>query len=454
MSRSFVREVTINRPAAAVFAWHEMPGALPRLTPPWEQVQVSSSGQGVKDGAQVKLRSKVGPVWVNWHMEHFDYEAGVQFCDRQLAGPFAHWEHIHRFTDNGAGGCLLRDQITYELPGGAAGGMAAGSVESRLAQMFAYRHAVTKADLELPPAPAGRVLISGASGMIGSALVPFLQTQGWQVDRLLRRASAAPDEIQWDPSAATISWPEDYHCDAVIHLAGANIAEGRWTDARKKVLLRSRIDSTRTLVDGLRQLREPPQVLLSGSAIGIYGDAGDEKVSEASIAGEGFLADICRDWENEAAPAAAMGVRTVSLRTGIVLTPAGGALAKLLPIFKSGLGGPLGDGKFWQSWISIDDWLRAVRHLLANETIKGPINLVAPEPLRQRDFARTLGRVLGRPAFMPTPAAAVKLAFGQMAEEALLASTRVQSAALTASNFNFLHPSLENALRHVLGRPT
>ncbi len=453
MSQVFQRQVQIDRPVADVFAWHERPGALARLTPPWEQVEVITAARGVTDGERVVLKSKVGPAWLTWEVAHFDYRRNEQFCDRQIQGPFAHWEHFHRFADDGHGGCVLTDEIHYALPGGGAGALAAGPVEKRLEQMFRYRHAITKSDLELPPQAAGRVLISGASGLIGSALGPFLQTQGWQVDRLVRRASRAPDEIEWDPTTAMINWPERYHCDAVIHLGGAGIADGRWTRKRRETLERSRIESTRTLVNGLRQLTDLPAVFLSGSAIGIYGDRGDAVLTEQSERGQGFLADLCRDWEAEADSAATLGIRTVKLRTGLVMTPAGGALGKLLPVFKSGLGGPLGDGNFWQSWISIDDWLRAIRALLGAEGASGPVNVVAPEPVTQREFATVLGQVLSRPAVVPTPAFAVKLAFGQMADEALLASTRVDPAALRDLSFEFLHPSLENALRHVLGRP-
>lgn len=437
---------------AEVFAWHERPGALERLTPPWEKVELVQASNGVTDGQRVELRSKVGPVWTTWIVEHFDYQSGVQFCDRQIKGPFASWTHYHRFADDGEGGCELTDEIHYSLPGGAAGEMANGAVEQRLDQMFTFRHAVTKADLELPPLPTGRLLVSGASGLIGGALVSFMRTQGWQVDRLVRRPTQAADEIHWNPGESIIDWPEDYHCDAVVHLAGANIAEGRWTKARKAEIERSRIDGTRTLVRGLQQLSKLPEVLLSGSAIGIYGDRADEELSEDAELGSGYLADVCRNWEAEADPAEALGVRVVKLRTGIVMSPAGGALGKLLPIFKGGMGGPLGDGRFWQSWIGLDDWLRALRHAIGNESISGPLNLVAPNPVHQRDFAQILGDVLGRPSFVPTPALAVRLAFGEMADEALLASTRVRPDVLLETGFEFLHPSLENALGHVLGR--
>ncbi len=453
VSKVYKRSVRIACSVADAFAWHERPGALERLTPPWEHVELLKSSNGVTDGERVVLRSKVGPSWITWEVEHFDYASGQQFCDRQISGPFAHWEHFHRFADDGDGGCVLTDEIHYTLPGGAVGAMAATQVERRLEQMFTYRHAVTKADLELAPVVAGRLLVSGASGLIGRSVVAFMQTQGWRVDRLVRRTAKADNEIQWDPRKEMVDWSDDYECDAVLHLAGANVAEGRWTKNRQAEILQSRTESTRTLVKQLQNLRSLPGVFLSGSAIGIYGSRGDEELSETSDRGKGFLADVCRDWEAAADAAESLGMRVVKLRTGIVMSPAGGALAKLLPIFKGGMGGPLGDGQFWQSWISMDDWLRAMRHVLVTGSISGPVNFVAPAAVRQREFAQTLGNVIGRPSFVPTPALAVRAMFGRMADEALLASARVRPDALQDAGFEFLHPSLENALRHVLGRP-
>ncbi len=452
MKHHFQRSVDIARSPEDVFAWHERPGVLQRLTPPWEQVELESAGAGVRDGVRVVMKTKIGPVWARWEAEHYDYREGRQFCDRQVEGPFATWEHRHVFEANGEGGCRLTDDIRYELPLGAAGEMAAGKVEARLDRLFAYRHALTRADLELPAAAAGTIVISGASGLIGSALATFMRTQGWQVHALVRREVRGPEEISWSPDRGSVTWPEGFRCDTIVHLAGANLAGGRWTAARKEAILRSRIEGTRTLVGSLAQLVEPPESFLSGSAIGIYGDRGDEVLDEDSEAGTGFLANVCREWEAEADSAATQGVRTVKLRTSVVLDPRGGALAKLLPVFKAGVGGPVGSGQHWQSWITLDDWLRACRHIIHTPELEGPVNVAAPEAVRQAELATTLGRVLGRPAVLPTPAAAIKLALGEMADEALLASQRVSPRKLQTTGNAFLLPSLEKALRHVLGK--
>ena len=452
MTQIFTRTVRINRPVEEVFAWHENEAALPRLTPPWERVEVVRQRGGIKDGAQVVLRSKVGPVWTTWEMQHFGYEKGRLFCDRQVGGPFKSWVHYHRFEAVTTGACELTDEIHYVLPFGILGQAGAAFTRGKLEQMFAYRHAVTKADLESPAAPAGRAVISGASGLIGSALVPFLRMRGWAVDRLVRHAARESDEIEWNPTGGMVQWPDGYAPDAVIHLAGANVAGGRWTKSRKQAILASRIDGTRTLAKGIRQLRQEPQVWLSGSATGFYGNRGGVELSESAEQGEGFLAEVCRAWENEADAMADLGVRVVKLRTGIVLSPAGGALAKMLPAFQAGVGGPLGDGQQWMSWISVEDWMRACAHLLQAENVAGPVNLVAPSAVPNGTFTRELGAVLGRPAILPVPAMVLRGLFGQMADEALLNSTRVVPEVLISSGFKFLHPQLENALSYVLGK--
>lgn len=448
----FVRTVRIACPAAEAFAWHERAGALARLTPPWERVRLVEQTGGIRDGGTVVLASKIGPWWSRWQVEHFDYRAGEQFCDRQVAGPFAFWEHVHRFTPAGPEACTLTDDICFALPGGVVGNCAHGAVHTRLERMFAYRHAVTKGDLELPVGPTGTVVISGAGGLLGSALAAFLSTQGWRVARLVRGAPRGPDEIEWAPERGAVHWPEGFRCDAVIHLAGANVAGGRWTAARREAIMRSRVEGTRTLVSSFRHLTQLPAVFLSGSAIGFYGDGGEAALDEGTPHGKGFLADVCREWEGEAQVAEQLGVRTVLLRTGVVLSPAGGALAQMLPVFKLGAGGPLGGGRQWLSWIGLDDWLVACRRCLQVPGLRGPVNLVGPQPVRQAEFAATLARVLGRWAAMPAPAIALRLAIGQMADEALLASVRVVPSRLLAEGFNYLHPTLEKALRHVLGR--
>lgn len=453
MRHRFTRSVEIDQSAATVFDWHARPGALERLCPPWERVEIQSPSVGVIDGSRVKLRNWLGPIPLDWEVEHFDCVPGIQFKDRQLRGPFRSWEHWHRFEPIDHDRCRLTDDIRYELPLGGLGHWGHRFVHGQLERLFGYRHEITRRDLARMTGRQGRVLISGASGLLGSALRPLLLTQGYRVDRLVRRPAQQPDEIQWDPSAGRIDWPDNYACDAVIHLAGANIAGGRWTTARRELIRRSRVEGTRALVAGLRQLAKPPSVLLSGSAVGIYGTAAHSERDESAPVGSDFLAEVCVEWEREAEVVREFGVRTVLLRSGAVLSATGGALGRMLPAFRLGFGGRLGSGGQAFPWIGIEDFVWACLHLLETEAVDGPVNLVAPETVSQREFARTLGRVLGRPAMLPAPAGILRLILGEMADAVLLAGVRVKPERLTASGYVYLHPSLEKTLRHVLGRP-
>ena len=452
----FTRSVRIARPAAEVFAWHERPGAFGRLGPPWERVEVTRHVGGIRNGARVSLRTKIGPVWAKWEIEHRDYVAGRQFRDVLLSGPFAQWEHLHRIEPDGAGACVLTDEIHYRLPLGAFGRWGgAAFTRAQLDRMFAYRHAVTKADLENTVAGSPKcVLMSGASGLVGRALRAFLETQGHTVRTLVRRTAQHDGEFQWDPAAGTMAAAALVGVDAVIHLGGENVAGGRWTAARKTAIRSSRVDGTRTLAQAIaaRPVGGRPEVLVSAAAVGFYGSRGDARLGEDAGLGAGFLADVCAAWEGELAAVAGMGVRTVALRTGVVLSPAGGALAKMLPAFLVGVGGRLGSGRQWMSWITPDDlgamYLRAV----VDPTWRGAYNAVAPAPVTNADFTTTLARVLRRPAALPIPAAGLKLIFGEMAEETLLASTRAVPDRATQAGFTWRQPGLESALRHVLGR--
>ncbi len=454
----FERSVRLPVPAAEAFAWHERSGALARLNPPWERVELESHVGGLREGAQVKLRAKAGPFWTRWEVEHRDYAPGKLFRDVAKKSPFAHWDHRHEFSDTGDGGCLLTDRIEYALPGGVAGEWVAGAFTRRkLETLFAYRHAVTAADLAFARqhvgAPKLRVLVSGASGLIGRALTPFLSTQGHDVLRLVRRPARAADEVFWDPEARVVDLAGAGEIDAVVHLAGAGIADARWTEARREVLRESRVRGTRVLAEALAARPRPPRVVIGGSAIGFYGDAGDAWVDEGSPQGAGFLAELTRDWEAAWAPLDATGARRVYLRTGVVLSPAGGALAKLLPPFSLGLGGPVGTGRQWMSWIAIDDLIGVIGHALLDERVRGPLNAVAPQPVTSAEFARALGGVLRRPAVLPAPAWALRLALGRgLADEALLAGQRVRPAGLAACGYRFRYEKVAEALRHVLGR--
>lgn len=455
----FVRRTRIPAPAGEVFRWHARPGALERLTPPWEPIEVVERTGGIEDGARVVLRVRLGPLVRHWVSEHRDYEEGRQFRDVQIAGPFARWEHTHRVEPDGPAACYLEDHIVYALPLGSLGRALAGRfTRHRLDRLFQYRHHTIVHDMARHSARKGaapmKVLVSGASGLIGSALVPFLTTGGHTVTRLVR-AQPRPEAaaVQWDPLAGRVELASLEGMDAVVHLAGENIAAGRWTPERKARIRESRVRGTTTLCDALAQLSQPPQVLVSASAIGYYGDRGEEVLREDSAPGTGFLAEVCRAWEDATASAVQKGIRVVQLRIGVVLSPTGGALARMLTPFKLGAGGIIGSGKQYMSWIGIDDLVGAIAHALTTDTLHGPVNAVAPRPVTNAEFTQTLGRVLRRPTWLPMPAFAARLAFGEMADALLLASARVEPARLLASGYAFRHPDLEAALRHLLGRP-
>jgi uncharacterized protein (TIGR01777 family) len=301
-----------------------------------------------------------------------------------------------------------------------------------------------------------RITIAGSSGLIGTALVRRLRSSGHHVVRLVRSDGSpsgdASERVAWDPPAGVLPPEAIDGSDAVINLAGAGIGDRRWTDAYRRELVDSRLVTTTLLAEAIASSASPPSVFLNGSAIGWYGDRGDEPLDETSSPGSGFLADLCRRWEEATAPATGAGTRVALLRTGIVLSADGGALAKQLPLFKLGLGGRFGSGRQWQSWIAIDDHVAAVEHLLTAD-VHGPVNLTAPEPVTNATFTATLGRVLHRPAFLRIPSFAPKLVLGsELVETALLSGQRVLPARLESSDFTFATPHLEGALRAVLGR--
>jgi len=298
-----------------------------------------------------------------------------------------------------------------------------------------------------------RILVTGSSGLIGSALVPFFTSQGHQVVRLVRPGKAAGTEavVVWDPDAGKLEASLLENFDAVVHLAGHNIAAGRWTEDVKKRIRDSRIRGTELLSESLASLQMPPRVMISASAVGYYGSRGDEVLTEESLPGSGFLAEVAKEWEGATGSARRKGIRVVNLRTGMVLSGKGGALKAMLPAFKAGAGGKLGDGKQFISWIAIDDLLRVFAHAIFTESLNGPVNAVSPNPVRNAEWTEILGKVLGRPTILAMPAPLVRLMFGEMADALLLASQRVDPRRLLASGFAFEFPDLEPALRHVLG---
>lgn len=455
----------IEAPAEEVFNWHAQESAFERLTPPWEKVEVLERIGGIENGAVTKFYVNMGPFRKLWVARHLNYIKGHQFADQQEQGPFAYWLHTHQMLpiDNTEDNLssYLQDSIDYQLPLGWLGKMVAGSmVRNKINKMFAYRHFVTAHDIAIHQtyrnsfAKGGaKIAITGASGLIGSALTPFLKSGGHQVYKLVRsQADGSKKEIFWQPSNKILN-PKDLEgMDVVIHLAGENIAASRWTDLQKKRIRDSRVETTKFLADTLAKLDNPPSVLISASAIGYYGDRAAEILREESPIGNGFLSEVSQQWEAATQIATDRGIRVVCLRNGIVLSPKSGALAKMLLPFKLGLGGQFGRGKQYMSWIAIDDVIGAIYHIIANEEIRGAVNLVSPNPVTNREFTKILGQVLFRPTIFPLPAFIANLALGEMANDLLFSSTRVHPGKLLASNYNFRHPELEATLRHLLGK--
>lgn len=296
-----------------------------------------------------------------------------------------------------------------------------------------------------------RILLTGSHGLVGSALTPALVGDGHEVRPLVRYATGyGSHDIEWSPERYSIAMSRIEGFDAVVHLAGESIAEGRWTDEKKQRIRDSRIQGTKLLAESLPTLKQPPKVFLCASAIGYYGNRGDEVLTEESAPGNDFLSRVCIEWEEATREAAEKGIRTANMRFGIILDKKGGALGKMLPPFRMGIGGRIGDGKQWMSWIALDDVVNAIRHALNTETLSGPVNYVTPNPVRNSEFTKTLGRALSRPTLFPIPAFGVRLAFGEMADALLLSSQRVQPTKLTASSFEFSYPTLAAALTHIL----
>ena len=453
---SFVHECEIPFPVGDVFDWHMRPGALERLLPPWEDVRVVSREGGITDGGVVRIRAKRGPISAAMELRHTAFEEGRLFRDEQVSGPMESWVHSHEFEPVGSGATLLRDRIEWKPPGGAAGQIfARGVIQTELGRFFAFRGRRIAQDLARHaayPGPRLKVAVTGASGLIGSALCHFLTTGGHEVLPLVRRK---PDrdkgEIAWDPMERRIERERLEGVDAVAHLAGESLTGERWTPAKKRKIWRSRVEGTRFLVETLKGLRRPPRVLVSSSAIGFYGDRGAERLTEESRPGKGFLADLCREWEAEAGAARRSGIRVVSLRTGLVLSPAGGALGTMLLPFKMGIGGRLGTGRQYVSWIDHDDLVGLIFHAITTRSLGGPVNATAPHPVPNATFTTILGRVLKRPTLLPVPSLAVKGMFGEMGKILLLEGARVLPEAASRSGFRFDFEGLEESLAYQLG---
>jgi uncharacterized protein len=442
-------------PADEVFAYHARPGAFRRLAPPWQKIEVREETGDVTAG-RVAFDVWFGPVRKHWVADMGSAMPGRQFVDRQVEGPFASWEHVHRFVPLDEESSELLDHIEYSLPAGgftdALGEVPAGKTLSRL---FRFRHERTRLDLGRHAVwadkPRLKVAIAGASGLVGSHLADYLTTAGHQVVRLVRNKDAGPGEVPWDPASGALYHGALEGVDAVVNVAGVNLA-GLWTPGRKQAILDSRLQTTKTLVEAIGRMDRPPAVLINNSAVGYYGSRGDEMITEQTPPGEGFLAGVCRAWEAAAAPVKASGVRLVTPRFGLIVSGSAGAFAAMLPAFKLAAGAKVGDGSQYWSWIALDDLLAVLEWALHDEELEGAVNAVAPEPLTNAEVTKTLGRVLHRPAVLKAPEFLVRKSTLGMGEEMLLASQRALPQRLRESGFRFAFPEFEGALRYELGK--
>jgi hypothetical protein len=452
----FEKRSTMPVPVDELYAWHARPGAFERLAPPWQRLRVVERSGTIADGDRLVMEFGVGPVKRRWVALHRDHVAGRGFTDVQQDGPFARWEHRHTFLPDGDDFSVLEDHVDYVLPGpDSATKAAAGAAERRLRRLFEFRHQRTRNDLVRHAAyrdrPPLRVAITGGSGFVGGALTAFLASGGHEVVRFTRRRDPGEGWAHWDPSSGAIDHAALEGVDAVIHLAGTSIA-GLWTPSRRRDILASRQAGTELIARTVAGLETPPGVVVSASAVGWYGSRGEEDLSEESGPGEGFLAEVCRAWEDSLGPARDAGIRVVTTRFGLVLGGAGGLLAAMLPAFKLAAGARFGSGDQWMSWVAIDDLVGAVVQALRDESLAGPVNVTAPEPVTNREFTKTLGRVLHRPAVLFAPRALLERGLGEMGKDLLLTSQRARPARLTAAGFTWLLPELEGALRFELGR--
>ena len=439
-------KTSVAVPCDFAFAWILYPGVLKRLLPPWVKVDFLPSIPCNK--TQVGLKVYIGPFFFKWILEHDNFKLNQEFKDKQITGPFKRYLHTHRFIPIDSQSCILSDQIEFDSVY-----FLEKLIAKRFVRLLKWRQKIMKEDLELiykySSVPL-KILVSGASGFMGSELTTFLRLAGHNVIRLVRhKQEIGSDTLYWDPVEGWFSKQDFEGFDAVFHLAGAPIAH-RWTKKYRKKLSTSRCRDTWLLSQVLSRLYSPPKIVISASAIGFYGDCREKKVTESSSAGEGFLSSLCQQWEASLEAVEQRGCRVVNARFGVVLGAKGGMLRQVLPFYHLGLGGRIGSGNQYLSWIGIDDAISALYHLLMTESLNRAVNLVATYPVKQKEFASILAAKLRRPHFFHLPSALISLTLGDMGKEMLLASAQVYPQKLLESGYSFRYPNLQEALNWVM----
>lgn len=457
---------------SALFQYHESPGAIDRLIPPWESVSVIESADSLAPGSVVRIANRQFGISQIWKAKHVELVKDSLFVDQLTDGPFRRWVHRHEFSDVGAACSQLTDRIDFELPMAPMSNLALPWVRAKLQSMFRFRHRITSDDIAFGDSIAAsrggvaapfRIAVTGSTGLIGRRVCELASVLGFEVIRIVRPESLKVG-VRFPTGVVTAQLQggtrEDQQrlegLDAVIHLGGYGIAERRWSSSVKQRIRDSRVAGTSQLIEGLGRLDSPPKALVSASGIGIFGDRGEEICGETTPAGTGFLSDVAKEWESAAMAYGNMATgnssrRVAIARMGVVLHPRLGALAKLLPPFRLGVGGRIGSGKQYWPWVHIDDAAGILIHLAAQSACEGPYHVASPEVPSNSEFAKTLAKVLSRPACMPAPAFAMKMLLGEMAGPLLLASTRVTTSRLLSSGYRFRFTSLDESLRNLLG---
>ncbi len=458
----FIKSTKIPATNKDVFDYHAREGALERLIPPWSILTVKSQEGSIRDGAISTFKVILGPIGFKWTAAHFGYLQDRQFQDKMVKGPFQSWIHTHSFMPYKIGHCIMEDKIAYSPPFGKLGPMLFNNtIQNNLNQLFQYRHRILTNDINLwklaGKSKGQRILITGSHGLIGSSLIPLLTAAGeHKITRLARHPSSRnythSHSIVWDPSEDKVNVKELEGFDVVVHLAGENIF-GRWTDSKKQRIRESRINNTRLLCDSLIKLANPPSTLICASATGFYGNQGNKVLTEESKPGSGYLSDVCRKWEESTETARDAGIRVVNTRFGVVLTPNGGMLQKLLALSTFGIGLTLGDENQYISWVSIEDVIGSIFYSIINSSIRGPVNVVSPNPVTNQEFLKTLARIVKSRILLPISQKLARVMLGELADAILTSSALVIPNKLTSSaGYRFVNQDLEDALRLLLGR--
>ena len=457
----FIKSTKIPATNKEAFDYHAREGALERLVPPWSILTVTSHEGDIRDGAMSTFKVSFGLIGFKWTAVHFGYLQDRQFQDKMVKGPFQSWIHTHSFIPDEIGHCIMEDKIAYSLPFGKLGPILLNNtIQNNLNQLFHYRHRILSNDSNLwkiaERSKGQKILITGSHGLIGSSLIPLLTAAGeHKIRRLVRpssnRNNTNSHSMVWNPNDGKVNVKDLEGFDVVIHLAGENIF-GRWTDSKKQRILESRIKSTKLLCDSLIKLANPPSTLICASATGFYGNQRNEVLTEESKPGFGFLSDVCRKWEESTETARDVGIRVVNTRFGVVLTPKGGMLQKLLALSRFGLGLRLGDENQHISWVSIEDVIGSIFYSIINSSIRGPVNVVSPNPVTNLEFSKTLARIVKSKIMLPISQKLARMMLGELADAMIASSTLVVPNKLSLAGYRFVNPDLEDTLRLLLGR--